>query len=61
MKIIGWRKWSLQVLGLVSFTWILLRVANLDPLALGIGICMVLAPGMAANAYVHAKGKQPEN
>jgi len=61
MSLIGGRKFILSVLGIVCYTGIMIlgRYA-IDPLALGLGICGILAPGMAANVYAKYVQNKPQ-
>lgn len=42
--ILGWRRWSLSVLGLSAYVLILLLQPQIDPLSLGLGIGFILFP-----------------
>ena len=50
----GLRKFIMSMFGLVCFAGILiLGKGNIDPLSLGVGLGMVMAPTAAANAVEH--------
>ena len=52
MKLEGNRKFYLAVLGIVSYT-IIMITQTVDPFNLGLGLGLMLSPSMMANAFEH--------
>ena len=52
MKLEGNRKFYLAVLGIVSYTTIMIT-QTVDPFNLGLGLGLMLSPSMMANAFEH--------
>jgi len=51
MKLQGYRKFIIAVLGLVSFTLIMLKSTEVDPMNLGLGLAAVVGVFSGANAW----------
>lgn len=56
---IGLRKFTLTVIGLASFTMLLMLHETIDPFWLGLGLGVLLSPQAIANVFEHlAKRKE---
>jgi hypothetical protein len=53
----GLRKFWFSVLSLASFTFLMWINPKIDPLNLGLALTFLNGSFVAANAFIHAKGK----
>lgn len=51
MNLIGYRKFIVAILGLISFTLIMIKNTAIDPFNLGLGIAVVVGAFSGADAW----------